>query len=544
MKNYSTKLMLIMLFAGFISCQNSKEEQKQVEAGKALGEVDLQVTGNTQAVSHFMTGLLHLHSFEYVDAREAFLEAQKTDPSMVMAYWGEAMTHNHPLWSQQNYESATKALNKLGESKDVRLGKAQTDLEKDLLQGVEILFGSGEKTERDDLYARHMASLYEKYPDNNEVAAFYALSLLGSVETGRDYEIYGKGAVIAQGILSENPQHPGALHYLIHSYDDPDHASLALEAANNYSKVAPDAGHALHMPSHIYVAMGMWDEVISSNIASYEARLKKIERKGLNPISARNFHAYHWLLYGYLQTNQFDNAKEIMNNMKEFSVDAKSTGLRYYAIEMKGAYLAATNDYTGDYSGIQVNTEDLNVQSQASQLFLDGMQAVSTEDTEAIANVIAAIDAKIAAAATKLATKGITVCSATGFAARTPDQNDINSATVMLMELKAELAVINGNQAEAEEWLKAAVALEEDISYDFGPPSIFYPSYEVYGDWLVTQGRAKEALPLFDKALEKGPNRIQALEGKLAAAKALNDAALAQELQNQINNRNPQHASS
>ena len=129
-----------------------------------------------------------------------------------------------------------------------------------------------------------------KYPEHHEVAAFYALSLLGSSKSRKDDDNYEVGAKIAQSIISENPHHPGALHYLIHSYDDPDHATLALDAANRYSKVAPDAEHALHMPSHIFVALGMWDEVINSNIASYEASVVRMKKKELDN-DARGYHA-------------------------------------------------------------------------------------------------------------------------------------------------------------------------------------------------------------------------------------------------------------
>ena len=183
----------------------------------------------------------------YGDAAEAFLKAQEADENFAMAYWGEAMTKNHPLWSEQDFDEGRAILSRLAPSQEERLAKAPTELEKDFLMAVELLYGDGTKIERDDAYAQHMGKLFNKYTDNHEIAAFYALSLLGSVEAGRDYEVYGKGAKIAQSILDENPRHPGALHYLIHSYDDPDHAPLAIEAANNYSKVAPDAGHALHM---------------------------------------------------------------------------------------------------------------------------------------------------------------------------------------------------------------------------------------------------------------------------------------------------------
>ena len=263
--------LIVLVLAG--SCK------KNSPAPSYLGVVSLEVTGNFKAATHFEKGLLLLHSFEYKDARESFQEAQNADPDMAMALWGEAMTHNHSLWSEQDYDDAKPVIEKLN-ALDI---SNCSDLEKDFIAAVKVLYEpKTDKLERDQNYKAFMESLHQKYPDNHEVAAFYALSLLGSVPEGRDEEVYGQGAVIAQGIIEENPNHPGALHYLIHSYDDPKHAKLALSAADAYAVVAPDASHALHMPSHIYVAMGMWDQVISSNIASYEASLKRMERKGLD----------------------------------------------------------------------------------------------------------------------------------------------------------------------------------------------------------------------------------------------------------------------
>ena len=163
--------------------------------------VDLEVTGNSKAVAQFERGLLLLHSFEYQDAREAFREAQELDPQMPMAYWGEAMTHNHSLWSEQDYEEGVEVLQKV---EAIDLENNATELERDFIAAVEILFQpETEKPVRDLAYASFMEGLSKKYPDNHEVAAFYALALLGSVPDGRDEELYEKGAKIALGILEE-----------------------------------------------------------------------------------------------------------------------------------------------------------------------------------------------------------------------------------------------------------------------------------------------------------------------------------------------------
>jgi len=260
------KILPFLAFCIFIviACrQEANSVQKNIPSTpEKLGSIDFVPTGNKEALPIFKKGLLLLHNFEYKDARKTFKEAQSIDPEMVMAYWGEAMTYNQPLWRVQKHEEGKSALAKIAPTPEERQVKTATALEKDLLAAVEILFSDeGEKKERDKQYNTFMEKLYKKYPKHNEVAAFYALSCLGAVKLGRDVAAYEKGADIAKGILVNNPDHPGALHYLIHSYDDPEHAPLALTAANRYSKVAAAAPHALHMPSHIYVAVGMWDEV-------------------------------------------------------------------------------------------------------------------------------------------------------------------------------------------------------------------------------------------------------------------------------------------
>jgi len=309
------KLYLLALISCclLVACSNSTKEstQKETKNASKLGDIAFDVSGNSVAEPAFEKGLLLLHSFEYEDARTAFLEAQKLDSTFAMAYWGEAMTYNHSLWQRQEKEKAIAALNKLAPTADERAKLAPTSIQKDFLKSLDILFGEGTKYERDLAYNQFLESLTQKYPDNNEIASFYAISLLGASRNGRDGDLYDKSARIVQGIIKENPNHPGALHYLIHSYDDPVHAHLAKAAADSYAKVAPDAAHALHMPSHIYVALGRWDDVVTSNIASWNASVKRMERKALKD-DARSYHAFNWLQYGFLQRGEFDKADKMV----------------------------------------------------------------------------------------------------------------------------------------------------------------------------------------------------------------------------------------
>ena len=227
-----------------------------------VGQVAFPNSGAAAAQEAFLTGLAQLHNFEYGPAAELFRKAQAADPGFAMAYWGEAMTHTHPVWMEQDAEAARAILQRLATTPEARLAKAKTDREKDYLRAIDILYGDGTKQARDLAYADAMDRLRRKYPDDVDAAAFTAVALLGTAHAGRDFAIYMRAAAILEPLFPSHPKHPGIAHYLIHSYDDPIHAPLGLRAAREYSKIAPDAAHAQHMCSHIFVALGMWDAVV------------------------------------------------------------------------------------------------------------------------------------------------------------------------------------------------------------------------------------------------------------------------------------------
>ncbi|MEL7120706.1 MAG: hypothetical protein AAFO07_14740, partial [Bacteroidota bacterium] len=443
---------------------------------------------------------------------------------------GEAMTYNHGLWREQDYEEGKAALEKIGKTEEERLAKCNNDLEKDLLGAVELIYGEGTKYDRDIAYSKHMKALNKKYPNNQEVAAFYALSLLGSVKVGRDDEIYEQGAVIAQGILKENPNHPGALHYLIHSYDDPNNAVKAITAANNYSKVAPDAAHALHMPSHIYVALGMWDEVIASNIDSYNASVNRMARKELKS-GARSYHAYHWWMYGALQKGDIAAADEIMKGMQQYVPEDPTRRARSYMIEMKGTYLVETDNWDSPFNAIETDKEDLNVVTQAADHFIDGMIAFKQNDAVQLEAAIKEINKKRTNAALLVSDEGVPLCNAGGAARNLPNKQDIDHSEIFETELMALQAWMNKDDKKTEALLQKAVEQESTVTYSYGPPIIVKPTFELYGEWLLEKGRAEDALKQFDYALKRGPKRMRALKGKLEAAKFLKDENLMSETQ-------------
>ncbi len=283
-------------------------------------------SGAAEAQDAFLRGLLMLHSFEYEDAREAFQEARRIDPDFRMAAWGEALTHNHPIWQEQDRDAAIAALgddlwNDIERGLDI---SNTTEREEDYLMTLWALYGEGTKEDRDFAYADALGALSAAYPDDLDAAAFYALSILGTAHEGRDFGIYMDAAAVAEEVFAVNPEHPGAAHYLIHAYDDPIHAPLGLRPARVYADIAPAASHALHMPSHIYFALGMWDEGAAMNVRSYEAAKTRTDARG-EPLNGHGWHALTWLHYAYLQQGRYADAEAILQQVAEW---AKSDPMR------------------------------------------------------------------------------------------------------------------------------------------------------------------------------------------------------------------------
>jgi hypothetical protein len=227
-----------------------------------------------------------------------------------MAYWGEAMSYNHPLWAQQDSAAARRTLERLAPTFEGRAAKARTPKEKAYLGAAEALFyGPGDKLARDVAYSDSMAAMHARWPEDHEVATLYALSLLGTVRPGdKGFRRQALAAAVAQAVWRENPRHPGAVHYIIHALDDPDHAPLALPAARAYADIAPAAAHALHMPSHIFVQLGMWPDVARSNTVAFKAATDLNARMKL-PEGVADFHALGWLTYANLMMGRFDEAR-------------------------------------------------------------------------------------------------------------------------------------------------------------------------------------------------------------------------------------------
>lgn len=526
MKCTPSLIILLLIF----SCKS--EEANNLESQNHLGTLQHDFTLNTEAKEDFERGLLLIHSFEYDDANTAFQAAKAKDSTEIMAYWGEAMSHYKALWGLQDKRAGYAVMEELGESKEARLARIDDPIEVDFWNGLEILYGDGSLKDRNQRFNEHMAKLHQKYPSNQEAAAFYALSMMWSNNKDEDpTEVGKKSAEVVKGILSENALHPGALHYTIHAYDNPLMASEALDVANKYSKVAPDAAHALHMPSHIYLALGMWPEVVSSNETSYAASVKRMEKLELDD-EARGYHSYAWLHYAYLQQGRVDDAIKLLSDLKDYYKNTQSKGIRSYIASMQASQLFETGEWPSQLEVMEIKKSDLGLATHMRTALFDTEMALLKRENGQIGNYISELESEIEKAELYVSEDKSAMCSA-GPSRYAPNEDAILKGKAALMIMKAKEAIAFDSD-EAEAFMKEAVELESKSEYSFGPANISLPSFEFYGSWLLEKGRNDEALEQFEKSLERAPKRRNALQGKLTALEKLGMQEKAEEIKSEL----------
>lgn len=492
--------------------------QRSTPAAPELGKIDFPTSGSTEAQEHFIQGALLLHSFEYDDAAEAFQQAQKAEPGFAMAYWGEALTHNHPLWEQQDAEAARAVLARLAPTPDERLAQAPTEREKDYLRTVEVLYGEGAKEERDFAYLEAMRQLAAKYPDDLEAVSLHALATLGTSHDERDFRIYMRAAAIVEEVFAKNPLHPGAAHYLVHSYDDPVHAALGLRPARVYAKIAPAASHALHMPSHVFVSLGMWDEAVSSNEDSWAAAEARVERKDLG-LEDRGYHSLWWLEYAYLQQGRYRDARKQLDIMEADAKQSGSTRTRGHLAALRAHYRIESRQWQAD--SIEVDTTELRTAAVAKDLFVRGMSAVRTRDLGAARTLLRKLRSYLDEERERVEQEA----GAGGMAYVGP----LRGADVMALELEALVGLAEGKAFRATQIMQSAVAAEDELSLGYGPPYPVKPAHELFGEMLLELDRPEEAREEFERALDRAPRRALSLLGLARAAAKTGEAQKAQD---------------
>jgi tetratricopeptide (TPR) repeat protein len=477
-----------------------------------FGTIDFPTKANSASHAAFIRGVLLMHNFHYPPAAVEFRKAEALDTTDVMGYWGEAMTYSHPVWNQQDTAAAHRALMKLGSTREARLALARSPREREWLESAEILYApSGTKAQRDTAWSRALEKMHARDIQDDEATTFYALSLLGLNQGDREAVAYQKAYELVLPIFKSHPHHPGAAHYLIHATDDPSHAALGLDAANAYAGIAPSAAHAIHMTSHIFLALGKWDEVVSANRRA----------RGKGPVLGG--HVSIWLHYGLIQQGRYREADVMLDSMlnQTRTVPAAREYETWNAAGlMAAANLADTKRWTGVAGDVRVDTTGFIALGSPDALgdlaaveFGYALGALNRGEMAAVDSTVARMAARRAAVA-----GNPLMASSCGM------------SEVMEKTLRGYALEKSGDSARALSLFRDAAAEEAALPMPFGPPMTIKPPREAAGEILLALGRPAEAKKEFEMAQSRTPRRTAPLIGLARAEWALGNRAVARGL--------------
>ncbi|HSJ05161.1 MAG TPA: tetratricopeptide repeat protein [Longimicrobiales bacterium] len=483
-----------------------------------LGTVHFPNSGAAAAQEAFLRGIALLHSFEYEDAQDALREAQAVDPDFALAYWADALSHTQLLWGWDDAAAARRALERLGPTPEARLARAPTARERAWGAAVEAFYADADVRTRARAFADSLRSLAAREPGDLEAAAFASLALqmagsVGGIQESERVAAREEAIALAERVFRANRDHPGAAHYLIHVYDDPEIAHRGLEVARAYAEIAPDAQHALHMPSHIFVQVGFWDDVVASNERAWAASRDWVARRG-EPGLVPDFHSLEWLHHGYLQQGRFRAAAALLDTVRvALAADDQSGSVNAMFVEPRLTFRHAAE--TGDW-GLPLTRAEIGHAAAVSPAYADRFAYFSLVDAYQAA--VGAILQGDTSSSSHDALRSL-------LAERGPA--DRGYAALMPMHVEALLARARGDLDGAIEIMTRAAVVDDAIS-PVGPPAAL-PTLEWLGMILMEAGRPAEAANAYERALVRWPKRSASLLGLARARAALGAADAAAE---------------
>lgn len=492
---------------------------------RAAGKVEFPISGSRAVQPEFARGVALLHSFFYEEARRIFTSIAEQDPKCAMAQWGIAMTWWHPIWTPPTPDEMSAGKAAIEKAMGMTSG---TDRERGFITALNVYYNTPESStpsavgqschgpvgprDRVMAYEKAMGQLCEKYPNDVEVQTFYAFAVLGvgyATPTDATLSKQLQAAAILERLRKKNPSHPGVVHYLIHCYDYPALAKRGLTAAQSYGSLAPWVPHALHMPSHIFTRLGMWDESIDSNRASAEASRAYAAMRHRDATEAEELHALDYLVYSYLQGAQDDKAKEIV----DFAATVRKTNPE---LEFSGAYALAAipTRYAferNDWAAAAALTIP-NLPHWSSFPFMEALieyghalGRAHTGDLDGARKAIARMQQLRDA---------------------TKDQKFDYFRSHLDLQMQAASAWVaqgEGKKDEAIAMLRKAAEAEDVLGKHPVSPGAFVPIREQLGSLLLEAGLPKEALQEFEAALKIYPGRFRGLYGAALAAEQTGD---------------------
>jgi len=505
--------LLPWLLGGVLACligctRPPPPAEADAGAGLRLGAVEFSTSGRAAAQPHFLRGLAALHSFWYAEAIAEFTAALRLDPDFAMGWWGIAMAHKRPFTGDTDDAAGRRAL------EQIAAGAALTQRELGYIGALRAWHSDGTPASRAAAYATAMRALAEAYPDDREAALFHALSLLGQEwpEEGRAAR-HETAARIATEVYQHTPRHPGAAHYLIHSYDDPELAHRGLDVARHYSEFAPNVPHALHMPSHIYVQLGMWSETARANEAAWAASEDWVRRRQISP-ALRDYHNLHWLIYACLQQGRYTRAAELLESFRAMRNEIPPANL-YFLFQAVAAFVIETRKWDradalfAATPGERAPTASAGFGTRGPVELCSGAAGTQPADISGFIRAFAA-----AARGAPEADRLLDELYAAAGGNEMPEFWQIRVRQIAAVSNAREQAF-----AAAIKTLRVATAIEEELGRPPGPPAAYKPPHELLGEVLLRAGQPVEAAEEFRKNLDRHPNRALSLLG-LARAEA------------------------
>ncbi|MBI5445953.1 MAG: hypothetical protein HY900_32655 [Deltaproteobacteria bacterium] len=491
---------------------------------EALGTVHFPVSCEPGAQTTFTRGVALLHSFGYEEARMAFATVAEQDPRCGMASWGIAMTYYHPIWAPPT--AADLNAGRAAAEKASAVG-ARTDREVGYIAAIGAFYRDFERVDhraRALAYRAAMEDLTRRNPGDHEVLIFYGLALLATAPPGdAAYTNQKKAAEILLGLLREEPEHPGVVHYLIHAYDYPPLAALALPAARTYARVAPASPHALHMPSHIFTRLGLWSESIESNLASAEAARRLVAKTHPGAASFDALHALDYLEYAYLQKGDEAKARQVLQEATAAKAFDDPNFAAGYALAAIPARFALERHRWDEAESLEAPTANVPWERFAYA------PAIS-HFAQALGSARAGEPQRARAALAKLEEIHTALVESS-----VPGPYDwAGQVDSMRQAAAAWLAYSEGRKDEAVNLARTAADLEDRVGKHPVTPGAVLPARELLADMLLEMGQPKEALGQYEASLREAPNRLNGLYGAARSAELAGDPRKAGQLYSRL----------
>jgi hypothetical protein len=492
-------VLRVALVIAIITPGGAEEIHTHAASPVIVGTITFPISCSKQAQSHIESGLAMFHSFLFYDAESQFKMAADVDASCAMAYWAQAIGLYRPL----AYLPATQDMKRGWEliQKAHQL-TAKSQRERDYLHAAEVLYrpDARDYARRNHDYSAQLEEIYRSYPDDTEAAVFYALSVLTFADSDDSIQDAEKAIGILNPIFAAHPDHPGVAHYIIHAADNPQLAAKGLSAAGKYAEIAPAAPHALHMPSHIFARLGLWQEDIDSNLASLHAAQNP---SAVDVGGEHQLHAMEFLEYAYLQIGEDDKAKALVEKGAKITYEQVDPNLHDYVNRTRANSPALYYLETRNWKAAQALSPDPTAEpyNQAITFWAQAVAAGHLHDLTVAQNAVAQYDAML-----ELTKKG-------------PRPRNVKSMMTRHDEAHAWLLALQGKDDEAVMLLRK-LADRQDVE---GKGEIETPAREMLADMLMELNRPAEALIEYEKSLNTDPNRFNGLYGAGRDAELLGD---------------------